>query len=96
MRFKAVVTKIHKNLTPQEVFEYKKSWSGSHQVQVDCDSYYWSKDFCKEHFYKYDWDINRFTKHDDSHTLSFANAKDRELFIQAYQMHNPNFDVHSF
>lgn len=91
-----ILTVHKKNLTPQDIFEYKKSWSSSNLVQVDCDSYHWSKEFCLEHFQKHDWEIRRYTKQDDSHTISFANAIDKDIFIQAYQTHNPKFDTGTF
>lgn len=79
-------------LTPQEIFEYKNNWKGINTVQVDIDSYYWSKDYCKKNFVSHSWHIKRFTGQDDSHTVSFAKLTDKNKFCKAYRAHNPVFN----
>lgn len=88
--------KINKSSTPQAIFNHKNTWKGTNLVQIDCDSYHWSKDYCKQHFDKSDWNIKKHTRQDDSHTLSFAYGNDKDLFIEAYRKHNPNFNINLF
>lgn len=86
----------NKPLTPQDIFEYKNRWCRDNLLQVDCDSYQWSKDFCRVNFKNYEWDIKKHTKQDDSHTLSFSESSDRDIFSKAYKKRNPRFDIKSY
>ena len=80
-------------MTPQEINEYKLSWRPGYSVQVDMDSDVWGKDFCRRKLMRQEWSFNKHTRPDDSHTFSFAQEEFAEVFLIAYNQHNPKFST---
>jgi nuclear transport factor 2 (NTF2) superfamily protein len=78
-------------MTPQELFEYKKSWLPGYNVQVDFDSDVWGKDWCRKRLERHQWSFDKYTMPDDSHTFSFENEDDADDFFRSYIEHNPDF-----
>lgn len=78
-------------MTPQETFEYKQRWKPGYSVQVDIDSDWWGKTYCRKHLQRYEWTFAKYTRPDDSHTFAFEQKEFAEKFFQAYNQHNPKF-----
>lgn len=67
----------------------------NHQVQIDCDSYDWAIQFCKQKFENEDWLISKFSLPDDSHTISFVSDADKDIFLHEYKIRNPKYDTNN-
>ena len=78
-------------MTPQETFEYKQRWKPGYSVQVDIDSDWWGKTYCRKHLQRYEWTFAKYTRPDDSHTFAFEQKEVATLFLEAYNIHNPKF-----
>ena len=78
-------------MTPQETFEYKQRGKPGYSVQVDIDSDWWGKTYCRKHLQRYEWTFAKYTRPDDSHTFAFEQKEFAEKFFQAYNQHNPKF-----
>ena len=82
-------------MTPQEVFEYKRKWlkESCYSIQVDVDSDVWGKDWCRKHIERTDWSFDRYTRPDDSHTFNFKDPRIAGEFLKSYKEHNPRFST---
>jgi len=78
-------------MTPQEQHEYKLKWRPGFSVQVDVDNDVWGKDYCRKHLERHEWTFDKHTRPDDSHTFAFEKESVAELFLRAYNKHNPKF-----
>ena len=78
-------------MTPQEQHDYKLRWKPGYSVQVDIDSDWWGKTYCRKHLQRYEWTFAKYTRPDDSHTFAFEQKEFAEKFFQAYNRHNPKF-----
>ena len=78
-------------MSPQEISAYKLNWGPGYEVQVDMDSDYWGKDFCRKNFNPHNWSFHKHTFPDDSHTFYFESEKLAEKFLIAYNNRNPSF-----
>ena len=65
----------HKQMSPQEISDYKLKWGSGCEVQVDMDSDGWGKDFCRQNFNPQNWSFHKHTFPDDSHTFYFEEEK---------------------
>ena len=81
------------DLTPQEVFDYKRKWKLTccHSVQVDMDSHIWGKEWCRKHLDRIDWSFDKYTRPDDSHTFMFKEEIAANTFLEEYRKYNPRF-----
>lgn len=84
---------MNTEMTPQEMFEYKREWkmNNCYSVQVDMDSHIWGKDWCRKHIERQDWSFDKHTRPDDSHTFNFKNPEPAGEFLKAYKEYNPRF-----
>ena len=59
------------NMTPQEIFEYKKSWKPhSFQVDIHSDLDVQCKSWCRKNLNRWEWSMDRYT-YVYSHTFHF-------------------------
>ena len=78
-------------MTPQDISDYKLKWKPGYMVQVDMDSDVWGKDYCRKHLERHEWSFDKHTRPDDSHTFAFETYTYAQMFLQAYNAHNPRF-----
>ena len=81
----------NKQMSPQEMSDYKLKWGPGYEVQVDIDSDFWGKEFCRKNFKPQSWSYRKYTMPDDSHTFYFENKDFAEKFLNEYNKHNPRF-----
>ena len=80
-------------MTPQEIFEYKRSWLPGYAVQVDVDNDVWGKYFCMSLCERKEWSFKAFTQQNDSHTFYFKDITNAEKFIEEYRLQNEKFET---
>ena len=78
-------------MTPLEIHDYKQKWRPGYAVQVDMDSDFWGKIFCREHTERHKWSFRKHTLPDDSHTFYFEDEDFAQRFLFEYNKHNPRF-----
>lgn len=80
-------------MTPLEIVEYKSNWNPGHAVQVDMDSDFWGKTYCRAHLEHHNWSFRKHTMPDDSHTFYFEDKSFSDQFLAEYNKHNPRFHL---
>ena len=73
-------------MTPQEVTDYKLKWYPGHEVFVHSDLDVKAKDWCRKHFERQHWSMDKFTDVYE-HTFRFERqtqaTKFKEEFVDA-------------
>jgi hypothetical protein len=80
---------MQKPQTPIQIFEYKIGWlkNSLHSTQINMDSYQWALAYLKKNMPKESWNIKKYTKPDDSHTVRFENNIDKNVFDKDYSLY---------
>ena len=72
-----------KQMTPQEIFDYKLKWKPGTQIPVHSDYESRCKDWCKEHLKQWQWSQERYTDIYE-HTFQFELEEFANLFLEFY------------
>lgn len=73
-----------KDWTPQDVFDYKRSWISKGYEEIKVRNIRAAKDWCSKNLFLQDWDLKMWHYPDDSHVIRFKNAEEAMLFKLAF------------
>ena len=80
-------------MSPQELFDYKKSWLPGYNVYVDVDSDVFAKNWCRRNLERHQWSFSKHALPDDGHEVTFEHREHCASFALAYNKHNPRYNI---